>query len=90
MGIINITPDSFYSGSRYQDESTVLQQAELMLSAGADILDLGAFSTRPGAKQVSTKEELDRLIPKITSLLMNFPNAFISVDSFRVAVAEAA
>lgn len=90
MGIINITPDSFYSGSRYQDESSVLQQAEQMLSAGADILDLGAFSTRPGAQQVSTKEELDRLIPKLNSLLTVFPNAFISVDTFRVSVAEAA
>lgn len=90
MGIINITPDSFYEGSRFQGEGAVLAQAEQMLKDGADILDLGAQSTRPGAKQVSVIEELDRLTGPVAALHTRFPDAIISVDTYYAEVAEAA
>jgi dihydropteroate synthase len=88
MGIINITNDSFYEGSRQADISDVLHIAEKHLNEGASILDLGAVSTRPGATLCTEQEELIRLIPSIDAIVKEFPNAFISVDTFRSQVAK--
>ena len=90
MGIINITPDSFYAGSRKPEVSDALQQAEKMLSEGADFLDIGAYSSRPGAEDISGQEEMDRLLPVVEAISANYPEATISVDTFRSHVAEAA
>lgn len=90
MGIINITPDSFYSGSRKQSQTEVLEQAEKMLLDGADFLDIGAYSTRPNAEDISVEDELDRLIPAIENIQKKFPEALISADTFRAEVAKEA
>jgi dihydropteroate synthase len=90
MGILNITPDSFYSGSRIQSENMLLDQAEKMLAEGASILDLGGLSSRPGALEISEDAELGRVVPAIGVLAGRFPSAIISVDSYRYKVAEAA
>ncbi|WP_205511448.1 dihydropteroate synthase [Longitalea arenae] len=90
MGIINTTPDSFYEGSRFMGESGVLKQAEQMLKAGADILDIGGQSTRPNSTTVSAEEELQRVIGAIESLHYNFPEAIISIDTYYAQVAAAA
>lgn len=90
MGIINITPDSFFVGSRKQSEKEVLQQAEKMLFEGADFLDLGAYSSRPGAMDISIEEEENRLLPAIALIVKEFGQAIISVDTFRATVAEKA
>jgi dihydropteroate synthase len=90
MGIINITPDSFYAGSRKPLLNDALQQASKMLTDGADFLDIGAYSSRPGAEDISIQEETDRLLPVIELIAANHPGAIISVDTFRSTVAEAA
>ncbi|WP_379040624.1 dihydropteroate synthase [Pedobacter alpinus] len=90
MGILNITPDSFYSGSRQQSENELLRNAEKMLSEGADFLDLGAYSTRPGATDITAEEESLRLIPAIKCIAKEFPAAIISVDTFRANIAKKA
>lgn len=90
MGIINITPDSFYAGSRKPLLNDALQQANKMLTDGADFLDIGAYSSRPGAEDISVQEETDRLLPVVELIAANHPEAIISVDTFRSAVAEAA
>ncbi len=90
MGIINLTPDSFYSGSRQQATDAVLAEAGKMLQEGAMILDLGAQSTRPGSERVSEEEELKRLLPALEALSQQFPEAYISVDTFYASVAKAA
>ena len=90
MGIINLTPDSFYSGSRQQATDAVLAEAGKMLQEGAMILDLGAQSTRPGSERVSEEEELKRLVPALEALSQQFPEAYISVDTFYASVAKAA
>ncbi|HET8827747.1 MAG TPA: dihydropteroate synthase, partial [Pelobium sp.] len=90
MGILNLTPDSFYSGSRMQSEKDVLTFAEKMLDAGADFLDLGAYSTRPGADDISADEEAERLLPAIRNLKKEFPQAILSIDTFRASIAEKA
>ncbi len=82
MGIINTTPDSFYSGSRQQAVDAVLSKAEQMLSNGATILDIGGQSTRPGSEKLSTDEELKRVIAPIEIINKNFPEAFISIDTY--------
>ena len=82
MGIINVTPDSFYEGSRNPDQSAVLRIAEQMLTEGADILDLGGQSTRPGSTLVDAGEELQRIVAPIEAIHRNFPDAIISIDSF--------
>lgn len=87
MGIINVTPDSFYEGSRFQDTDHMVQQAEEMLKAGAAILDIGAQSTRPGSKQIGVDEELRRLTNVIDSLHRHFPSAIISIDTYHAEVA---
>lgn len=90
MGILNVTPDSFYDGGRYTRENTYLQQAEKMIVEGADFIDVGGYSTRPGASEVSVNEELARVIPVINSIKKEFPFAVISIDTFRASVAKAA
>jgi len=90
MGIINITPDSFYAGSRKISTQAILQQANKMLADGAAFLDVGAYSSRPGADDISVQEEIDRLLPAIEALTACNPEAVISVDTFRSKVAEAA
>lgn len=90
MGILNITPDSFYKGSRVEQASDILKQAESMLTEGAMVLDIGGYSSRPGALEISQEEELSRVIPAIALVLKTFPEAFISIDTFRAEVAKAA
>ena len=90
MGILNITPDSFFSGSRLQTEKEILLQAEKMLHEGADFLDLGAYSSRVGAIDISPEEEEKRLIPAVKSIAKTFPNALLSIDTFRAHIAEKA
>lgn len=90
MGIINITPDSFYAGSRTAGIDAVLKQTEKMLADGATFLDVGAYSSRPGAVHISTQEETDRLLPAVEAIAASFPDAVISADTFRSGVAEAA
>ena len=90
MGIINTTPDSFFSGSRAQTLEAVLASAAEMLEQGATILDIGGYSTRPGASDVPVQEELDRIIPAIEAISKRFPEAIISIDTFRASVAKAA
>ena len=88
MGIINITPDSFYEGSRFSNHSTILVQFEKMLRQGADIIDIGGQSTRPGSERITIEEELKRIIPAIESACKEFPSALISVDTFYSRVAS--
>ena len=90
MAILNVTPDSFYSGSRMQEESNLLQQAGQMLQDGALLLDVGGYSSRPGAEHISEEEERKRVTAAIKSLIKEFPEAYISVDTFRSEVARAA
>lgn len=90
MGIINATPDSFYTKDSYQGLSAILTEAEKMLQEGATILDIGGLSTRPGAAIISPMEETDRVIPVIEALQQNFPHAILSIDSYRASVAKAA
>jgi len=90
MGIINITPDSFYSGSRQFTVDSALLMAELMLRDGATILDIGGQSTRPGSKQLTAEEEMERVIPVIKAMRSRFPESFISVDTYFSSVALAA
>jgi dihydropteroate synthase len=90
MGIINTTPDSFYAGSRRQLQEEVVEQAARMLEAGAAILDIGGQSTRPGAEEVGATEEAARVVPAIEAIMRRFPEAVVSVDTFRAAVARQA
>jgi dihydropteroate synthase len=89
MGILNVTPDSFYKGSRVKTEKALLKQAEKMLTEGAKILDIGGMSSRPGADIIEAKEELKRVLPAIKAVLKQFPEAIISVDTIWASVAEA-
>ena len=88
MGILNLTPDSFYANSRVEANKNLIQRAEEMLQAGATILDIGAFSTRPGAEEVSEKEEMQRLKAGLLRLKKELPNALLSVDTYRSNVAK--
>ena len=88
MGILNITPDSFYDGGKYKNKSEILIQTEKMLSDGAKFIDIGAYSSRPGAKHISEEEELQRIIPVVKLLIEKFPGILISVDTFRSKVAK--
>jgi dihydropteroate synthase len=90
MGVLNMTPDSFYAGSRIRSEEMLIRQAEKMMSEGASILDLGGLSSRPGALEISVDTELERVVPAVQLLATRFPAAFISVDSYRYKVAKAA
>jgi dihydropteroate synthase len=91
MGILNLTPDSFFEGSRVPtDKKSVLEEAEKKIKEGADFLDLGGYSTRPGAADISIEEELARVIPALSEIKKNFPDTLLSVDTFRSQVAKAA
>lgn len=90
MGIINLTPDSFFEDSRKPAVADAVQQAEKMLADGATFLDLGAYSSRPGAADISVQEETDRLIPVVEAIASALPQAVLSVDTFRASVVEAA
>ncbi|MBB6238513.1 dihydropteroate synthase [Pedobacter sp. AK013] len=88
MGILNITPDSFYSNSRTKSIDEALSKAAQYLSEGATFIDIGGYSSRPGAKDISTNEEVDRLVPVVENLVKTFPEAVISIDTFRAKVAQ--
>ncbi|CAL2077441.1 Dihydropteroate synthase [Tenacibaculum dicentrarchi] len=88
MGILNVTPDSFFDGGKYKDEQAILSQTAKMLADGATFIDVGAYSSKPGAKEVSELEELARIIPVIKLLVRTFPEIIISVDTFRSEVAK--
>jgi len=87
MGIINVTPDSFYTGSRYSDEESIIRAASLMISDGADIIDVGGYSSRPGAQKISVEEEKKRVLGTIRIISRELPGTMISVDTFRSEVA---
>lgn len=88
MGIINLTPDSFYAGSRHQSEKELLEKAEQHLQQGASIIDIGAVSTRPGAIEVSFEDEQSRLLSSLKTLRKHFPDTWISVDTWRSEIAK--
>jgi dihydropteroate synthase len=90
MGILNITPNSFFDGGKYADEISILNQVEKMLSEGATFIDIGAYSSKPNAEFVSEEEEINRLIPVIELILKKFPETLISVDTFRANIAKIA
>ncbi len=89
MGILNVTPDSFFDGGKYKDESSILQQVEKMLFQGATFIDIGAYSSRPGALEVDEATELQRITPIVTLILQHFPDTILSIDTFRSNVAKA-
>lgn len=88
MGVLNVTPDSFYDGGVYSNEKKILLQVEKMISDGADIIDIGGFSSKPGSKTISVKEEEKRVIPIIKLINNTFNKIIISVDTFRSEIAE--
>ena len=88
MGILNVTPDSFFDGGKYDSEEKIIDQVEKMLREGASIIDVGACSTRPGAKELAVEEELKRLLPVLSLIRKKFPQAVISVDTYRAEVAK--
>lgn len=90
MAIVNTTPDSFYSGSRTTDDDNGFQRVKEMLTLGADIIDVGGYSSRPGATTVSEEEEIQRVLPIIRRISAEYPEVMISIDTFRGSVAEAA
>ena len=90
MGIINVTPDSFFGGSRFNNVDDIVAEAEKMMNEGADILDIGGQSTRPGSELISADQELERVIPAIKAIIKKRPAAFISIDTFYSDVAKAA
>ncbi|MBI4648546.1 MAG: dihydropteroate synthase, partial [Bacteroidia bacterium] len=88
MGIINITPDSFYDGGRYETENAILKRAEQILLEGGGIIDIGACSTRPGSMTISENDEMNKLLPAVKAVRKHFSGAIISIDTFRSAVAR--
>jgi dihydropteroate synthase len=88
MGILNVTPDSFFDGGKFTNEKDLLNQVEKLLKEGADILDIGAMSSRPGAILLSAQEEIDRLKTPLRLITKNFPNAVLSCDTYQSEVAE--
>lgn len=89
MGILNITPDSFYDGGRYKNEQDICIHVEKMLNEGATFIDVGAYSSRPGATHITEDEELKRSVPVVELVSREFPEAYISIDTFRSHVAKA-
>jgi dihydropteroate synthase len=87
MGILNVTPNSFYDGGFYKNKSEVLSQTEKLLNEGADFIDIGGCSSKPGTEEVSQEEELNRILPAIETILKKLPKTLISVDTFRSEVA---
>lgn len=90
MGILNVTPDSFYDGGKHDSEANILSHAGRMLQEGAYVIDVGGYSSRPGAVDIPLNEELERVVPVIASITKEFPDSIISVDTFRSEVARAA
>jgi dihydropteroate synthase len=88
MGILNITPNSFYDGGKYSSEKNAISQVEKMLIEGATFIDIGAYSSKPNAEFVSQEEELNRIIPIVNAILKEFPKTLISIDTFRSTVAN--
>ncbi len=88
MGVLNVTPDSFYDGGRYKDEASILKRTEKLLKEGAAFIDLGAYSSRPNAPDISEEEELKRILPVVDLLINNFPDVYLSIDTFRSKVAR--
>jgi dihydropteroate synthase len=88
MGIINVTPDSFYDGGKIKSDKGLLTKVESFLKEGANIIDIGGYSSRPGAKQVKEEEEIKRIIPSLKLIVNSFPEAIISIDTFRSKVAN--
>ena len=89
MGILNITPNSFFDGGRYSSEKEILAKVEKMLAEGATFIDIGAYSSKPSAEFVSEEEELNRIVPVVQLLVKHFPEILISIDTFRSEVAKA-
>ena len=89
MGILNLTPNSFFDGGKYLDEAAIVAQVQKMLSEGATFIDIGAYSSKPNAEFVSVVEELARIVPVVELLVQQFPEILISIDTFRSEVAEA-
>jgi len=88
MGILNLTPDSFYDGGKYKDETSALKQVEKMLDEGATFIDVGAYSSRPNADDITEAEELQRILPIVELILRAFPDVLISIDTFRSSIAK--
>lgn len=89
MGVMNVTPDSFFDGGKYKNEYEIVTRAGKILTEGATFIDIGAYSSRPGADFVSEQEEIDRIVPAIEIILKHFPDALLSIDTFRAEVAKA-
>lgn len=88
MGVLNLTPDSFYDGGLYKNTTAVLNKVGLMLQEGAAIIDIGAYSSRPNAQHISLKEEQKRLLPTLKSIVKEYPKVSISIDTFRSEIAK--
>ena len=88
MGILNVTPNSFYDGGKYKNETEILSQVEKMLNEGADFIDIGAYSSKPNADFVLEEEEISRIIPVVGLVLKHFPETLLSIDTFRSEVAK--
>ena len=89
MGILNVTPNSFFDGGKYKNEDEIISQVDKMLSEGATFIDIGAYSSKPSAEFVTEQEEIDRIVPAIELILKHFPETLLSIDTFRAAVAKA-
>lgn len=90
MGILNVTPDSFYDGDQFTTERSILNQVEKLLAEGATFIDVGGYSSRPGAEDISEKEEINRSVTSIKLIVKKFPTAILSIDTFRSEVARQA
>lgn len=88
MGVLNLTPDSFYDGNKFNNEKKILNQVEKMLNDGATFIDIGAYSSRPGATHISEDEEKSRIIGTVELLITEFPDANLSIDTFRSSIAD--
>ncbi|MCT1529655.1 dihydropteroate synthase [Sphingobacterium daejeonense] len=88
MGILNLTPDSFFDGGKHSSLESAMLHAEKLIAEGADMIDIGAYSSRPGAQEISAQEEMDRAIPFIEAIHQSNPNVVLSIDTFRADVAE--
>jgi len=88
MGVLNLTPDSFYDGNKFDNEKKILNQVEKMLNDGATFIDIGAYSSRPGATHISEDQEKSRIIGTVELLITEFPDANLSIDSFRSSIAD--
>ena len=89
MGILNVTPNSFFDGGKYKNDTEILSQVEKMLLDGASFIDVGAYSSKPNAEFVSEHEEISRIVPVVNLILKHFPETIISIDTFRSEVAKA-